>query len=476
MKTPSHRFTVSLFTDAARILGVAALVAGCGLIKVQGLGGSSTPASSARAGAETTPPAGAKGGEARPAAAADPELVKAYLAIEWKAYPARYRDPGAIKAMHLTAVDRRGKPRFAATPDAAWLPGWNPGQADSIDLPFQVAQAGINRTWQAACFADYAAYRAGWTKLDATLRPRLDAARAVTNFYERTAALRELYAATSAAAAAQHVELPVSHPGHWAGLRWEIARELMQTAIAARRDAAITQILGPIADELDPLVTSGRAYAADDAVERDAFCATAIEVGTQQTGPLPTPAQTGIDLSGVTFPVNDARAADVQNAVAALVKVDRPQWSGAKARSLDDLAHSPREPVLVRFEIEDPAFIVDKIERKGEHVELLATSSRTSAIGYGCKQTDKVESYTDGGTPMYQKHCKTGSETRSTQIAVTFDDLPATIAIAPGDAVFLYGDVVKLERTSKVERGGAVQRFVTRAEVRGRHLTRVKAR
>lgn len=476
MKTLSPRFTVPSFTSAARVASITALIAGCGLVKVQGLGGASSPSSSGGTSAEATPPAGAKGGEARPAAGADAELVKAYLAIEWKAYPARYRDPGAIKAMHLTAVDRRGKPRFAATPDAAWLPGWNPGQSSSVDLPFQVAQAGINRTWQAACFADYAAYRAGWKKLEATLRPKLDAARAVPNFYERTAALRELYAATGAAAAAQHVELPVSHPGRWAGLRWEIARELMQTAVAAKLDVAMAQILGPIADELDPLVTNGRAYAADDAVERDAFCAAAMEVGTQQTGPLPTPAQTGFDLSGVTYPVSDARAAEVRKAIAALAKVDRPQWSGTKAGSLDGLADSPREPVLVRFEIEDPAFIVEKIERKGEHVELLATSSRTSAIGYGCKPTNKVESYTDGGTPLYQKDCKTGSETRSTQIAVTFDDLPATIAIKPGDAVFLYGDVVKLQRTSKVERGGAVQRFVTRAEVRGRYLTRVKAR
>jgi hypothetical protein len=120
--------------------------------------------------------------------------------------------------------------------------------------------------------------------------------------------------------------------------------------------------------------------------------------------------------------------------------------------------------------------VVDKIERKGEHVEVWATATSSSAIGYDCHSTGRVESYTDGGQPLYHKDCKTGTVTRTTRLDVTFEDLPDTVAVTSGNSIFLYGEVSKIDRKSKVERGGAQQTHTTTVAVRGRYLSRVKAK
>ena len=62
-----------------------------------------------------------------------------------------------------------------------------------------------------------------------------------------------------AEASAAGLEVPVAHPAHWVGLRWDIARELLGAISSPQREAARDRVLGRIAGELPSLVRAGRA-------------------------------------------------------------------------------------------------------------------------------------------------------------------------------------------------------------------------
>lgn len=448
---------------------------GCGLVQVKGLGGAtSSPASTA----PTAPlAAGAAGGKAATPKGARPELVKAYLAVDFKDYagnPSGYGDAGVVAkaGLELGKVDSQGKKIYAVTPDTTWLPGWNPGNFSSRDLPMQVAQAGINRTWQAACFADHAAFRAGWKQLESKHGPALTAARAEPNFYARTAALRQLYATVGAEAAASGHEVPPAHAAHWVGLRWEIASELVAAITSTQREAARAHVLGPIAGELPSLMSSGRAWTTDDAFERDAFCLTSQDLGTQRSPKLPRPRQTGWELDVVTYPVSGPRAAEVTTRAAALT-ANRPALAEPTVLTAETLPNPITTPVLAVFDLEAHPYIVESVKTKGTQTVVHATTSTSSAVGYDCRQTSAVESYTAGGQPLYRKACKTGTRTEVTEVEATFDELPPDGSVKKGAAIAFLGDVSASTTTSK---GGGAKLTIRRAvTVRGRFVRAVAA-
>lgn len=447
---------------------------GCGLIKVNGLPGSSSSSASSSAAAAPVP-AGAAGGQANTPSGARPDLVKTYLAVDFKDYtgnPSGYSNAGVVAqaGLQLSSVDGRGNPIYGVTPDATWLPGWNPRSFSSQDLPMQVAQAGINRTWQAACFADFAAFRAGWRQLADKFRPTLEAARSETNFYARTAALRELYVAVGIAATEAGVEVPVAHAGHWLGLRWQIASELLSTISADQRDFARDKILGPIAVDLPALLERGRAWDRDEAFERDAFCVSAQDHGTQRTPKLPRPRQTGYELGVVTYPVSDARASEVATKLGALYAADRPTLADMRVATPDTLPNPIEAPVLTVFDLADRPYVVERVTAKGKQTIVHATTTLSSAVGYACRPTNTIDSVTDGGQVIYRTACKTGTRTDVTAVEVTFDELPNDKPLTKGVAIAFYGDVTANTTTSTTAKGGGKVTHRRALVVRGRYV------
>lgn len=439
-----------------------------------GLPGSSSASSSAAA-APAPVPAGAAGGQANTPSDARPDLVKTYLAVDFKDYagnPSGYSNAGVVAhaGLQLSSVDGRGNPIYGVTPDATWLPGWDPRSFSSQDLPMQVAQAGINRTWQAACFADFAAFRSGWQQLADKFRPTLEAARGETNFYARTAALRELYVAVGIAATEAGVEVPVGNAGHWLGLRWQIASELLAAISADQRDFARDNILGLIAVDLPTLRTLGRAWDRDEGFERDAFCLDAQDHGTQRTPKLPRPRLTGYELGVVTYPVSGARAAEVATKLRALYGADRPTLADLRVLTPDTLPNPIKAPELTVFDLAERPYVVERVTTKGKQTVVHATSSQSSAVGYACRPTKTIDSVTDGGQVIYRTACKTGTRTDITAVEVTFDELPNNKPLMKGVAIAFYGDVAAYTTSSTTAQGGAKVTHRRTLVVRGRYL------
>jgi hypothetical protein len=465
-----------IFVKHLSVLSVALVaVTGCSLIKINGKSVSPSTSTTTTTGTATKPvPAGAAGGQASTPTGAHPDLVKVFLAVSWRDFePSGYVGSGVVGKSGLklgsshSTGPQMGKPVYAISPDAAWLPGWNPRQSGSDDLNVQVAQAGINRTWQAQCFEDYAAFRTGWTQLEATYRPKLEQARALTNFYAQAAALREIYVALGADASKANLEVSPQHPDHWIGLRWEIMSTLLGRIAATKRDVARTHILGPIATDLASLIKTGRTWTTDETFERDAFCAAAMTSGTHRTPKLPTPRQTGWDLGPVAFPVSDDRVAELKTKLHALWAADRPKLVDAEAVN-PDLVADGTTPVLASFNRQDP-LVIDQVETKDGHTVVRATVKHSGAIGYDCRPTRQVESY-NGDQPIYRKDCKTGTEVKITSVEVRFAELPEAAQLKKGEPIAFYGELTRKTTSSKVERGGALQTTRRDLVVDGRYL------
>jgi hypothetical protein len=269
-------------------------------------------------------------------------------------------------------------------PDPIWIPGWSRDNPRSIALDLLVNGA-INRTWQAQCFQDYAAYRQGWKQLHETFGPQLEKLRKEPDYYQRVSGLLSLMSAVTAAAEKAQLVLPRGHRAEWVGLRWEILTAIYELHRETHREFALTELARPF--EGSDYGKYGRAWSDDDDAERDAFCADAEHYGTQSTPKLAG----GIGDASLRWPVAPDRA----RAVARDFEARHAQEAKALAMPerklapnlLDDSKQfDPVEKELVHLEGD-----VDSVSRKGSAVITVLVSHRKTPFPYDCRKTGHVQ-------------------------------------------------------------------------------------
>jgi hypothetical protein len=396
------------------------------------------------------PPATGPAAPATSGVGADPALVALFQRLTIDNLQANHNWGDSFDLFEQQDIDLERAPT-TATPDAHWLPGW-PGGLRGGKLTDAFVQGAINRTWTARCADDYADYQAKWAPVERRVRAQIAALPA--NPYLHAQGLFAALAELTEAERHQAV-LPISNPGRWSGLRFEIVEDLVT---AARGHAPLIHGWYP---SIAPYLALGRRTPDDAQVAHDLFCRDGAEHGTHRTGAVMTTASADA-IQQVVRPVDWARP-DRARALAQVFTAAEKARAAMRVPD-DDLA-------------EHEFRLLDQSYRPGDHVTVdgtlvsarggaLTLKVRRDEVGWeGCKSTHQVDGIDADGRVSYQKSCTPVHDITEALITVTaIADFPAAIALRPGDVVTVYGRITawkegpeqRAGRTSLVEKAMAM--------------------
>lgn len=445
------------------VLSLLALsVTGCGLIKVSGLPSVSSGGEESKAGAA---------GQAAGPKSTDKDLLALYQSIDYTCCTnTRASGMAFFKKAGIddTGLFKRGNV------DPEWIPGWS-NDLSTIELTNALAQGAVNRTWQKQCFADYDDYRAGWAAIDGKYRPRLEALRKESNYYQQTSGLMSLLSEVEKEAQQKGLALHRSNPIAWVGLPYEITAALFQVHRDTGHEYALTELAKPIDDQVKPFSQFGRPWSADKTFDRDVFCAYAEVSGTHRTPKLP-------DIGGweagrgapVRWPVAAERQAeidkklqDMEPRAAAAFAIQPWHIPQLETGTLDREAKAPK------LFLTGP-YTITSAQREGAKVVLVGEQQKNEPFNYDCRSTGVIESYDVNNNPVYGRNCKVGSQTRIRVAEVTFGDLPASIQLKKGDEISFYGDLSREDKEKTVKQTPSEVVQSRSCAFEGKHLLEVK--
>ena len=439
-------------TRLATLTLVAATFTGCGLIKVKGLNNSSNgssatssaPPSGGGAGKEATFPAGTpmKG---------SPTDEGAYQKISYERFVGTYDLDGdyAFREVGGSAYH----PEKGGNPDPTWILRWEAPMSQD-EAKTIVAQAAINRTWLARAEQDFATW---WPKIEALASAQAAAIAKIEagpgNHYERTIALRNLYAETNKAAAA--VEL-ADHPL----LQFQVANSVAKSNTAAGVGFATRRFLLAIkATTAFPNV--GRAIGSKDK-ERELFLLAAANgelARTTGTPKLPMTSQNAKTRTAIKWPLTPAQETKLREEL----KNNQPvvaAWTAEPPKT--ESFQSSEAMGLVWIDGEGPDNVVDgytsiKVTNVGSG-KLTLTGYKRRSVPYNCK-TGVVTSL-DGGKSIGQ-NCSYKSDDTKIVIALKASETPVKIQV--GDVLQFYGT-----RTAQQQKDKTIS-----AEIDALYITKV---
>ena len=365
--------------------------------------------------------------------------------------------------------------------DPEWIPGW-----DSLTLTDEtrvaITQAAINKSWTAQCALDFADYRAAWTKIETASRPELVRLQKPGNYYRRAEGLSALLAKVRAQATAAKALYPAGYEPANVGILNEIVAAMVTLHRESGREFVLGDYLARNEVNLADYVAHGRAFA-DEAVERDVFCAAAIKVGTLKTPPLPLMAQYGRGFEAVRWPVSTERTKEVRAQRDALVAKSAPALAVKDVRAGDFVngSSSSTDPKLWYVYAEassgmdnDSPFKVTSVKPlKNGGLSLIVESTRTRVLPYDCRDTKKVDRIDPNtGEVVYVKSCKYQKHRTIRRITAQLKEVPPGVQLKAGDALGFYADLISRKETvlKNTKPAKTVKEAIT---MKIRHLDRV---
>ena len=360
----------------------------------------------------------------------------------------------------------------AADLDPTWLPGIAKLKLTD-ETREAIVQAAINRTWASQCKTDYKSFRAGWKTIEDKYRPELEMLRKEKNYYRAVTGLMSLMGDVLQGGEQAKLTLNAEHPHQWTGLKFEIYAAIVEAHRVADRLFYLDAKLARVRDMANALATFGRSFK-DDAFEETVFCASAQTLGTHKMGPLTIVTARETSTGAVLWPYSKEKQkavksdlAKLQIETAATLKLGRREGIVLLADHVSlDATHNQKGKL-----IHAKGFTVTKVKRVGASVELTATLVEKSAFSYGCTRSNRVDRVTDAGVVLYEQNCKAGTEEDTKIVQVTIADLPASVSIAKGDQVAVFGNVVTF--TEKEAKTASSRTYTRNYVLKGKHLSDV---
>lgn len=459
--------------SALLFVALTSVTAACGKLpgglKIPGAGSVPTPTTSGGHAATTVETAAETIGPERKV---DPKLVAYYQQQDLQALHDLLLNSARDDIYEKAKADvGRDLLWQSGNPDPTWIKVWNTkdwsyasGNAETL------MQASFNRSWEAACKAEFAKTRAAHTKLAETFAPELTAVDAIGNHYARRAAYAALAARYEAAATSAGLDVR-KDPFGPSGFRIAI----LQHAIAYHQGSRQSYASFPWSDF--PLVREmqarGRAFTDDAAFEQQAYCGRAASGGG-----LGIPSFGSLWGGGhasernVAWPTvwGDDEAVETRvKALAADAGKALTARDGLRIAVLDDvggLSFATEEPKLTS--ISD--VVVDSVAPAGGGVKLTLSRKRSSSYDYACKETRKIDRIDDDGRIIYRRVCKTGERSVTLKATASFDELPPGVTLAKGDILSFTADVEK-DDSKKVKDTAPRVDWVRTTTLTGRILT-----
>lgn len=356
----------------------------------------------------------------------------------------------------------------SGNPDPTWITSWRTddnsyARANAAAL----VQAAFNRSWQEACSAEFATGYASHRALVAKLGPELDKIDRLRSHYARMAGYIALAQQFERAATAAGLDA-TRDPFGPSGLRVTI----LARAVAYHRTSPAAYAAFPWSSfgaVADATRDHGRELGADEAFERQAYCAQAAAAGG-----LTVTAYIGRE-SGAADPTVWGDREAVARTVAGQLAAHRKTFAVADAiriptiELVGGLTFHDREPTLALL----TEGTVEAVSRSGDGATLTVTRKKLESYTYACKATSTVEGVGDDGRVRYKQSCKSGDKHYALTAKVTFADLPPGLTLAKGDVVTFSADVIK-DASKKVTDTAAKVEWVRNLELTGRLLIAAK--
>jgi len=357
----------------------------------------------------------------------------------------------------------------SGNPDPAWITDWKTrdwsyasGNAEAL------VQGAFNRTWEAACKAEFDQAWAAHGKLAAQFQPELAAVDKEPNHYARMAGYVALAKKFEDAARAAGLDAR-KDPFGPSGFRITIARHAVAYHQGSR--AAYTSFPWSAFPLADDLADDGRELTGDVAFERQAYCGAAARGGGLGITRYTLAVAGKATVSPTVWGDEDAIAAKVK-ALTEASKKALTTPSGVRLpliTSLGGLTFDEREPKLAA--LEDGT--IDTVTPAGAGVTVTIVRKSAETYSYACKETNKVDHIDDDGRIVYRSNCKYGDKTYTLTAKVTFAELPPGLSLAKGDSISFTADVNK-DDSKKVKDTAAKVDWVRTMDLTGRLVTAVK--
>ena len=385
------------------------------------------------------------GADDEPVRPVKPELVAYYKKLDYKSLYALLFDSRRDDIYEKAKTDIGRDLLFqSGNPDPTWIKVWHTrdwsyasGNAETL------MQAAFNRTWEAACKAEFEQTRVAHSRIATALGTELAAVDALPNHYARAAGYVALAAKFETDAAAAGLD-PRKDPFGPSGFRVEIFRHALAYHTGSR--AAYQSF--PV--DAFPLVREmrerGRPLTTDADFERQAYCgAVSSRGGFAVTSFGSLWGEGHASNKTVAWPTvtgdEKAVAKKVKELIAASAKTLEVPAGGriGSITRLESASFDAKEPKLAAFS----DFVVDAATPDGAGTKLTLSRKWLDTVSYACKETKKIDRIDDNGRIVYRTNCKTGTRSYAVTAAVTFAELPPGVAFAKGDVIGFTADIAK---------------------------------
>jgi len=326
-------------------------------------------------------------------------------------------------------------------PDPAWLPGWDAlptkQAANDADVVYEaLVSAAAAKTWQARCHADYATLHAKLALADQQAQAAIAAASAKPNISDRLAALVALRGSARVDDLGYEARLD-----KLVGGRYAIEMAILDAYRAAHREYLYFIIDGIAAPAA--VVEHGRPRG-ELADERERYCAAALD-GHVATTPKPDTWGSSYLAKGqaaVKSPV-DRATVDKFDAMRTTIAADNKKHFTA-TRDYHALASKVGESSAVKGELARVVTetTVKTVKRSGNRLVVELANLHHNTAPYGCRQTGHLDSQGDLAVDCKQRDIYVDQHA-----VVTFDDVPSTTRVEPGDHLEFFGT-----KTGQVEK------------------------
>ena len=353
--------------------------------------------------------------------------------------------------------------KTSGIPDTYWIKEWDRA------LPYRelaVIQAGINRTWLAACHAEFPKFAERWSKAREDIQADIDFVRAPsTTFYEGAARLKKLWTELDVIAKKRKLYLPRAHSLNLSYLWADLVALEGELAKRTARHGFQRRIAPNWAFEKTHIAPT------DIEDQRLAYCWSASTTGTPTLGALPLERDYA-HSKGKSF-IRHVYSKDEEKQLKTWLSTSnvKNQEKAPGVLHLPDLGNDAKPKTLhyVAYNGFGADFEVTSVKEKAGKTSLNMAWKYQGEQRYNCKTSNELQRIDSDGTLLYRVDCKTRPTTFDLKIVAEFDDLPAGV-IKKGDKVGFYAELTafKLKQNSK-----KTTTKVT-AKVRGIHLREVR--
>jgi hypothetical protein len=422
----------------------AALAATTGCV-VKGLpgfsSGGTTPHTGAVVpGAPSTSPAGGGGGGDLPAGTGDAASVSAaYNAFTFESCQnfdcvGRFKKAaGVTQGSNSKGYIIEMNPRASGkNPDPAWLVGWDSlpksEMANDADVVYEaLVTAATMKSWQAHCYKDYEALHTKLVAGDQQMQAAIDAAKAKPTPAQRIEALLALRTNERLDELSFEDSL-----GKVVGGRYALELAILDAYRSSDLEYVYYVVNGIEAPK--GIVERGRPRG-EVAAERESYCAAALE---GHVSAMPKPEQYGSNYlehgAKAVKPVIDRGVVDTfATARKATYAENAKTFAATKSYASLDRAEQESTPAKGELAHVITETAVKKVKRGGTKLTIELANVHKNTAPYACKQTGGLDADLK---PLLA--CKLRDVIVDQHATVTFDDVPESMQIQPGDRLEMF--------------------------------------